>query len=200
MGRRLASLKPFPAEVQQKKSAAIGSPYKMLAKMGRLMEADAFNPAKGKGIFDFAADFWKALDPGKGGVGPLIVDRGALFGAEAWGDLYFLWSLERMAVAYDLKTVGKRDWYAFGAPIIVACQSADGGWREAFPGGPDTAFALLFLRRANLFLDLSIALDRLVLPQTAGERQHQSAINPGEQRGPGIRSDQQIVPGRAVGE
>jgi hypothetical protein len=33
---------------------------------------------------------------------------------------YFLWSLERVAVALDLQTIGKKDWYAWGAEILVA--------------------------------------------------------------------------------
>src|SRR5207244_3795627 len=31
--------------------------------------------------------------------GPLF--KGTYFGADAWGDLYFLWSVERVAVVYD---------------------------------------------------------------------------------------------------
>src|SRR5262249_46616060 len=81
--------------------------------------------------------------------------RGALVNAEAMGDLYFLWSVERVAVLYDLKTVGEVDWYAWGSEILLEHQGADGGWRERFPGIPDTCFALLFLRRANLVKDLT---------------------------------------------
>src|SRR5439155_489549 len=33
----------------------------------------------------------------------------------AMGNLYFLWSVERVAVLYNLKTVGERDWYTWGA-------------------------------------------------------------------------------------
>ena len=31
--------------------------------------------------------------------------RGMFFDGDNWGDLYFLWSLERMAVIYDLKMI-----------------------------------------------------------------------------------------------
>jgi hypothetical protein len=72
---------------------------------------------------------------------------------------YFLWSLERVGVAYGLKTIGGKDWYGWGSEIIVANQQADGGWKGDFSGmGADTCFALLFLRRANLARDLTLAL------------------------------------------
>ena len=59
--------------------------------------------------------------------------RGIYFDGDNWGDLYFLWSLERMAVIYDLKLIEGKDWYEWGAEIILANQQADGGWRERFP-------------------------------------------------------------------
>lgn len=72
-------------------------------------------------------------------------------------DHYFLWSLERVAVAYGLKTIGKKDWYAWGAEMLLTTQAEDGSW-QAGDGGVNTCFALLFLRRANLAVDLSNAL------------------------------------------
>lgn len=80
---------------------------------------------------------------------------GILFEADAWGDLYFLWSLERVAMVYDLKTINNKDWYSWGAEIIVANQKEDGSWQERFPGVPDTCFALLFLKRVNIVKDLT---------------------------------------------
>jgi hypothetical protein len=72
---------------------------------------------------------------------------------------YFLWSLERMAVAYGIDKVGRTDWYEWGAPILLANQGGDGSWNNGeFSGAPDTCFALLVLRRANLAQDLSRAL------------------------------------------
>ncbi|MFO0841930.1 MAG: HEAT repeat domain-containing protein [Gemmataceae bacterium] len=69
---------------------------------------------------------------------------------------YYLWSLERVAVVLNLDTIGKKDWYAWGAEILVANQEADGHWRgEYYTYGADTAFALLFLKKANLARDLS---------------------------------------------
>jgi hypothetical protein len=72
---------------------------------------------------------------------------------------YFLWSLERVAVAYGLDTIANKDWYAWGAEIVLANQNRDGGWRGEYgDGGVDTCFALLFLRKANLAKDLTAAL------------------------------------------
>jgi hypothetical protein len=81
---------------------------------------------------------------------------------------YFLWSLERVAVAYGLKTIGGKDWYAWGCEILLASQERDGSWQAKFAdAGCDTCFALLFLRRANLAKDLSAALTGAV--QDPGE-------------------------------
>jgi len=72
---------------------------------------------------------------------------------------YFLWSLERVAVALGLKTIGGKDWYGWGSEVLTANQQADGSWQGDFAGGGvDTCFALLFLRRANLARDLTLAL------------------------------------------
>jgi hypothetical protein len=69
---------------------------------------------------------------------------------------YFLWSLERVAVALDLKTIGKKDWYGWGSEILLENQLPDGTWAgDHGEGGVDTCFALLFLKRANLARDLT---------------------------------------------
>src|SRR5262249_31323302 len=67
---------------------------------------------------------------------------------------YFLWSLERVAVIYGLSSIGKKDWYRWGAEILLANQENDGSWQGGYPqGGVDTSFALLFLCRSNLAPD-----------------------------------------------
>jgi hypothetical protein len=73
---------------------------------------------------------------------------------------YFLWSLERVAVAYGIDKVGNTDWHDWGATILLANQdAATGGWTNGeWRGGPDACFALLFLRRVNLAQDLTRAL------------------------------------------
>jgi hypothetical protein len=69
---------------------------------------------------------------------------------------YFLWSLERVCVAYTVDKVGRTDWYDWGAEVLLGNQATDGSWNNGeFPNGPDTCFALLFLKRANLAADLS---------------------------------------------
>jgi hypothetical protein len=61
-----------------------------------------------------------------------------------------------MAVLFDLPRLGGKDWYKWGAEILLKNQLPDGSWRGAYAqGGPDTCFALLFLKRANLAADLT---------------------------------------------
>lgn len=70
-----------------------------------------------------------------------------------------LWSIERVATAYGLKTIGGKDWYAWGASSLLASQEEDGSWQgDLKEGSVDTSFALLFLTRSNLVRDLSDAL------------------------------------------
>jgi hypothetical protein len=72
---------------------------------------------------------------------------------------YFLWSVERVAVTFGLKTISKKDWYAWGSEILLASQQGDGSWNGGFCSSPvDTCFALLFLRRANIVSDLTFSL------------------------------------------
>jgi hypothetical protein len=77
-------------------------------------------------------------------------------------DLYFLWSMERVAVLYDLPTVGHKDWYRWGAEMLVANQQPEGNWEKGGYHGNhptiDTCLALLFLKRANLVADLTTRL------------------------------------------
>jgi len=71
---------------------------------------------------------------------------------------YFLWSLERVAVAYDLEKIGNKDWYAWGCDVLVLAQKADGTWVGSHAACADTSFALLFLRKSNLASDLTVYL------------------------------------------
>ena len=74
-------------------------------------------------------------------------------------NLYFLWSVERVAMIYDLRTIGGKDWYGWGAQSLVHNQRPDGSWQGALYTGSnpptDTCFALLFLKRSNLVQDLT---------------------------------------------
>jgi hypothetical protein len=91
-------------------------------------------------------------------IGKRVKGRIPLQGRANGRAYYFLWSLERVAVAYGLKTIGQKDWYEWGAEILLVSQLADGSWQGEFRDGPDTCFALLFLRRANFARDLSARL------------------------------------------
>jgi hypothetical protein len=69
-------------------------------------------------------------------------------------NLYFLWSVERVAVLYHLDKIDGKDWYTWGAKALLATQNEDGSW--SVPNGYwganptlDTCFALLFLKKAN---------------------------------------------------
>jgi hypothetical protein len=94
---------------------------------------------------------------------------------------YFLWSLERVAVALDLKTIGKKDWYAWGAGLLLANQQADGSWQGNYGEcGADTCFALLFLKRANLAPDLTTQLTGKVVDP--GERVLKSGVAVGDEK------------------
>jgi hypothetical protein len=78
-------------------------------------------------------------------------------------NLYYLWSLERLGVLYATKTIGGKNWYQWGAELLVDHQNDDGSWTCGVYAGSnervDTAFALLFLKRADLVKDLSGKID-----------------------------------------
>jgi hypothetical protein len=81
-------------------------------------------------------------------------------------NLYFMWSLERVGMLFNLRTIGNKDWYRWGAQMLVDSQQGNGSWtRGAYHGASpalDTCFALLFLKRANLAKDLTEKLEFLV--------------------------------------
>jgi hypothetical protein len=100
------------------------------------------------------------------GVIPAFV-QGPVVGAQrtnlfAGTDYYLLWSVDRVAMAFGLRTIGRLDWYAWGSKIAVATQNPDGTWQGSYGSVVDTSFALLFLRRSNLAKDLSNDLKDLV--------------------------------------
>jgi GYF domain 2 len=84
---------------------------------------------------------------------------GEFFDADGLGDLYFLWTLERVGVIYSKDLIGGKDWFDWGHPIVLRAQQPDGSWHEkqSYNFGPliDTPFALLFLKRANIARDLT---------------------------------------------
>jgi hypothetical protein len=76
--------------------------------------------------------------------------------------LYYLWSVERVAVIFNLPKLGGMDWYGWGAEKLIANQKEKGNWEKGqYPHSVslvDTCFALLFLKRANLAKDLTSKL------------------------------------------
>ncbi|MBY0522164.1 MAG: hypothetical protein K2R98_02125 [Gemmataceae bacterium] len=89
-----------------------------------------------------------------GGIGMAMPKGPARPGFTQTG-YYFLWSLERVGVGYNLRVIGNKDWYAWGATLLVASQESDGYWQHEYGPVVDTCFALLFLKRVNLVKDLS---------------------------------------------
>ncbi len=86
---------------------------------------------------------------------------GSIFNADACGDLYFLWTLERVGVVYSIDRIDDKDWYDWGYPIVRDAQRPDGSWNDRFGPVVDTCFALLFLKRANIAKDLTSKLQLL---------------------------------------
>lgn len=99
--------------------------------------------------------------------------RGTIFHADAWGDLYFLWCVERVGVLYGRDRFDEKgkDWYDWGYPIVLKKQSKkDGSWDDRHGDVVDTCFALLFLLRANIAQDLTDKLQLLSLLAPGRER------------------------------
>jgi hypothetical protein len=71
-----------------------------------------------------------------------------------WGPsmlYYYLYSLERAMVLAGVEKLGGHDWHHEGAAILLSQQKADGRWEGAQTTPViDTAFALLFLKRATI--------------------------------------------------
>jgi hypothetical protein len=84
-------------------------------------------------------------------------------------DMYFLWSIERVAVLYHLGMIGDRRWYHWGMDLMLPWQEQDGGWHAGGGHGSsriiNTCFAMLFLKRVNLAKDLTDKIAELVATQ-----------------------------------
>ncbi len=91
-------------------------------------------------------------------LGKIALADGRITGVEARDPLYFLWSLERMAVIYDLKTIGDKEWYPWAAEMLVEIQHADGSWHAPYASPVGTCFALLILKRSNVAHDLQLTV------------------------------------------
>jgi hypothetical protein len=101
-------------------------------------------------------------------------------GPKGTPNYYFLWSVERVGVLLNLKTIGGKDWYRWGVDLLLPAQLPDGSWVGRGSGGSpviDTCFALLFLKRSDLLPDLRETLhkrlkivDPLETPKSPGEK------------------------------
>jgi hypothetical protein len=115
------------------------------------------DPAIKKGVAFLAARIGDAVGPNA--ERPKNRNRQAIC-------LYYFWTLERVAVLYSAPKIGGKDWYQWGAELLVDNQSDDGSWScgNYWGSNPwaDTAFALLFLKRANLVQDLSDNIDFVI--------------------------------------
>ena len=81
---------------------------------------------------------------------------GSLFDADSWGDLYFLWTLERVGVIYSTDRIDGKEWYDWGYPFALNAQLHPAGyWNDNHDPLADTCFALLFLKRSNIARDLT---------------------------------------------
>jgi hypothetical protein len=129
-------------------------------------------------------------DPSDSGAQKLLTESEVKKGAV---NLYFLWSVERVGVLYNLRTIGGKDWYRWGAALLLPAQNADGSWfTKGYLGATptiDTCFALLFLKRADLLPGLSKQLQlRLAItdpgPASPGESEKKS---PGKQPAPKLK-------------
>jgi hypothetical protein len=91
-------------------------------------------------------------------IDKVTLSGGRITGVEARDPLYFLWSLERMAMIYDLRTLGEKEWYPWAARMLVDVQQSDGSWHAPYEAPIGTCFALLVLRRSNLARDLQLTV------------------------------------------
>jgi hypothetical protein len=101
------------------------------------------------------------------------------------GDLYFLWSLERVGVIYGLDKIGDVNWYDWGTAYLLRTQGMDGGWSSAggranTTGRPDveTAFALLFLCKADQLRELTTHMKGGKLPDSVVKTPPPAEVKP----------------------
>jgi hypothetical protein len=89
-------------------------------------------------------------------------------------NLYLLWSIERVAVLYNLKTIGGKDWYSWAAHMLVVNQQGNGSWVDGKYAGQNptvnSCLALLTLKRANFVPDLTEVLEDFVPIRDPGQK------------------------------
>jgi len=161
---QIKAYKDAPAEKKKKEKEGLDQ---------LLQQSTVLQPFGGMKGFGFVGGMGRLLRPGK-------------FNRMNMDDIYCLWSLERLCMVCDLKTVAGRDWYAWGAELLVDSQNDDGSWASAGICGTqvDTCLAVLFLKRVNVAKDLTAQL-RLVAPIKDLPPEELKFIAPGTSPSPG---------------
>jgi hypothetical protein len=81
-------------------------------------------------------------------------------------NVYYLWSVERVAVLCGVKTIGDTDWYRWGCGYLIPAQTPAGSWVDLGMSRDSpvvaTSMALLFLKRSDLLPDVRKELARRV--------------------------------------
>ena len=88
---------------------------------------------------------------------------------EVMRNLYYLWTVERVAVLYQQKDIAGKDWYPWGAELLMANQKPEGNWTNGrywqHRDMVDTCLALLFLKRVDLAQNLGHKLPSFQLDE-----------------------------------
>jgi hypothetical protein len=81
---------------------------------------------------------------------------------------YYLYGVERVGILAAVEHFGKNPWYIEGAKLLIQAQLGNHAWNSrTWPGGmegsgtlTDTAFAILFLKRATVPVDVPLKVNR----------------------------------------
>jgi len=120
-------------------------------------------------VGDEEADDYEVVDPGANAKTILedpIFQKGLVMASKYapqvsnGGVRDFLWSVERMGVILGEEEFGTTNWFDVGAAALLKLQTEEGSWdHPTWGGNSDTAFAILFLRKANLGSDITRLLE-----------------------------------------
>lgn len=106
----------------------------------------------GRGLFALGSCIGIPAGKGREGLIPRLGEQGGQ-------SYYFLWSLERAATGLGLESIGRKDWYSWGAEILLVNQLSNGSWKGDYASYyADTCFAILFLTKSNFAEDLTTIL------------------------------------------
>ena len=147
---------------------AVGHGVKAGAPKGK---AKVDDPAVHKGLEALAVHVGKPIgaDPvGKARLvkGPKGKQRIVRRPPQSPVNLYFMWTVERVGVLYNIRDMDGKDWYRWGVEQLLSVQEKEGSWSQGNYYGStrnlDTCLALLFLKRANLTADLTRRLEFVI--------------------------------------